>query len=444
VNSIMHIGFDDTDSLRMGCTTYIAALLVEKLEKVGLKFIDYPNLVRLNPNIPWKTRGNGAICLRVSGDAPALDEARELVLDQVERWSDLDFPGTDPGVVFFCGTEPPIEFREFAKRTLRDVVTKGEALRLVRRFRAEAIGFKGGRGVIGGLAAIGETLSEDHTYELLTYRRPENRGKDRKVDVKSVSRMERETSPFTFSNIDPETGRVLITPRGPDPVLYGVRGESAQVVRAAMGMIDVGEDVERWVIFRTNHGTDAHLRPVRSISEVKAYRPVIVRGDVTEKPWTGIGGHVYFAIHDSSGKVNCAAYEPTGSFRSVVKDLIEGDSVEVYGGVRPPSSKHSMTVNLEKIRILGLAPQVTYQNPRCSVCGRSMKSMGRGKGFRCERCKIKRRSPDRIPILFPRVVSTGLYIPPPRAHRHLTKPMVRYGQEKTGCPKGMIDGWHSP
>ena len=62
---IMHIGLDDTDSPRKGCTTYIAALLVEKLEKLITNFIDYPNLIRLNPNVPWKTRGNGAICLRI-------------------------------------------------------------------------------------------------------------------------------------------------------------------------------------------------------------------------------------------------------------------------------------------------------------------------------------------------------------------------------------------
>lgn len=444
MRSVMQIGFDDTDSLRMGCTTYIAALLVEKLEDIGLRFIDYPHLVRLNPNVPWKTRGNGAVCLRVSGDPASVDEARGLVLDEVERGSDLDSPGTDPGVVFLRGGEPPGEVRKFAKRAIQEVVSKGEALRLIKRFGAEAVGFKWGRGIIGGLAAIGETLSGDHTYELLTYRKPENRGKDREVETDSVHRFEKETSQSTFSNIDPETGRVLITPRGPDPVLYGVRGESAQAVKAAIGMIGVREEVERWVIFRTNHGTDAHLRPVHSISEVKAYTPVIVRGDVAEAPWTGAGGHVYFAIRDHSGRVNCAAYEPTGSFRSVIKELIEGDSVEVYGGVRPASSKHPMTINLEKIRILRLVSRVVQSNPRCPVCGKSMESMGKDKGFRCERCKVRLRGVCKISTSPSRRISTQLYIPPPRAHRHLTKPEVRYGRERTGPPDGMIDDWHSP
>ena len=29
---VMHIGLDDTDSTKGGCTTYLAALLIEKLE----------------------------------------------------------------------------------------------------------------------------------------------------------------------------------------------------------------------------------------------------------------------------------------------------------------------------------------------------------------------------------------------------------------------------
>ena len=60
----LHIGFDDTDSPNGGCTTYIAAILVKKFKNLGFYFSDYPNLIRLNPNVPWKTRGNGAICLR--------------------------------------------------------------------------------------------------------------------------------------------------------------------------------------------------------------------------------------------------------------------------------------------------------------------------------------------------------------------------------------------
>ena len=39
--------------------------MIKKLINKKYDIIGYPKLVRLNPNVPWKTRGNGAICLRV-------------------------------------------------------------------------------------------------------------------------------------------------------------------------------------------------------------------------------------------------------------------------------------------------------------------------------------------------------------------------------------------
>ena len=46
-----HIGIDDTDSHEGMCTTYLATLLVDTLENHGVEFLDFPKLVRLNPNI---------------------------------------------------------------------------------------------------------------------------------------------------------------------------------------------------------------------------------------------------------------------------------------------------------------------------------------------------------------------------------------------------------
>ncbi len=113
---IMHIGLDDTDSTRKGCTTYVAALLVEKLEKLNVKFLDYPNLIRLNPNVPWKTRGNGALCLRIKHDAGLEDQIKETAVSLVEEQSDLSFRGTDPGIVFFKQAEIPEEAQGFREK----------------------------------------------------------------------------------------------------------------------------------------------------------------------------------------------------------------------------------------------------------------------------------------------------------------------------------------
>jgi len=439
----MHIGFDDTDSPRMGCTTYIAALLVEKLHRLGASFIDYPNLIRLNPNVPWKTRGNGALCLRIRCGEELSEEIMETVIETIEENADLSYAGTDPGVVFFFNNIPR-ELKDFAKRTVQGVVKMKEALKIINAFGAEAVGFKTGRGIIGGLAAIGENLGEDHTYEIIAYRKRENRGTPRRIEGSSVEEMNEKTAPLTFNNIDPEKGRILITPRGPDPILYGIRGETPEIVKQAHELIRSQETVERWVIFRTNHGTDAHLRKISSIGEVQPFNPVVVHGAVAKKPEVIPGGHVIFPIKDETGRVDCAAYEPTGALREVAKKLIVGDLVEACGGVRPASSRHPITINMEKIRVLKLAPKVVFHNPMCPQCGKRMKSMGTRKGFRCERCGFRSSELKKVAVERKRDLKKGLYITSPRSQRHLTKPFCRYRREKSGMPKELIKDWHSP
>jgi len=439
----MHIGFDDTDSPRMGCTTYIAALLVDKLLKTGVTFIDYPNLIRLNPNVPWKTRGNGALCLRIECEESVVEEVMETAVDTIEKNADLEYKGTDPGVVFFFNTIPS-EVKAFSKKTIQGIVKMKDALKLITQFGAEAVGFKTGRGAIGSLAAIGETLDEDHTYEIIAHRIPENCGTKRKIEATSVKEMNEKTSPFTFNNIDPETKRILITPRGPDPILYGVRGETAEAVRQAHKMIHPQEPVERWMIFRTNHGTDAHLRRTSSINEIKPCNPVIVRGVVSREPRIIPVRHVVFSIRDKTGEVDCAAYEPTGSLRQIAKQLILGDIVEAYGGVRAASPKHPVTVNLEKMRIIELKPKITFFNPKCPKCGKTMKSMGKNKGFKCDRCGFRDSKAKKMAVESERNIKIGLYITPPRSQRHLTKPHCRYGKEKSCKSATMIVDWHYP
>ena len=441
----MHIGFDDTDSPRTGCTTYIAAILVEKLQKKNCQFLDYPNLVRLNPNVPWKTRGNGALCLRINYELDKEVEIKEIVIDEVEENSDLAYTGTDPGIVFLKQGTVPEKIQTFAKQAIRGVVTKQRALNLIKKFKAEAVGFKKARGIIGALAAIGETLNEDHTYELIAYRTPENRGKQRQIDTESVQKMNEKTFPYTFNNIDPETGRILITPRGPDPILYGVRGETAEAVKKAHQILEPLEPVERWVIFRTNHGTDAHLKRVNTLKNVKPFNPVVARGIVASKPKTIPGSHVIFTIRDETAEVDCAAYQPTGRLRKVSRKLIVGDYVEVYGGVRPSTSEHPLTINLEKLRVIKLATKMVPQNPFCPKCGKRMKSMGKNKGFRCKKCGFRDEKAEKLLIRQKRELETGLYITEARSQRHLTKPLIRYGKEKRqGLKVKIIKEWHWP
>jgi tRNA(Ile2)-agmatinylcytidine synthase len=319
-----------------------------------------------------------------------------------------------------------------------------QALKLIRKFKAEALGFGTGYGIVGALAAIGETLEGDHTYEVIAYRTPENRGTPRQLDSKSVRKMNQKTTPQTFNNIDLETQRILITPRGPDPILYAIRGETSEAVVQAHNTVQALEPIERWVVFRTNHGTDAHLRRIKTISEIRPFQPVIATGTVASKPRLVPRRHRIFTVEDKTGKVDCAAYEPTGRLRKIARQLIPGDFVEVFGGVKPSTSEHPLTVNLEKMRILKLAPKLTAYNPKCSKCKKRMSSMGVGQGFRCPKCGFRSSNKQKILVEEKRDISEGLFITSPRSQRHLTKPFSRYGREKNGKPKEMLSQWHNP
>ena len=440
----MHIGLDDTDSVKKGCTTYITALLLEKLEHLEVEFTDYPSLVRLNPNVPWKTRGNGALCLRFRFNPRLEDTIKETAISLVKEHADLDSEGTNPGIVFFRKPEIPKEITAFSKKTTTHIVKLEEAKKLISKYGAEAVGFNNCRGIIGALSAVGETLQGDHTYELIAYRKLDNCGQKRKVEINSIFEMDKLTQPYTFNNVDLESKRVIITPRGPDPILLGIRGEKPEIVKKAFGFVNVLEPVERWLIFRSNQGTDGHLTRVMALNELKPYRSVIARGIVSENPRTIPVRHVVFSVKDLTAEVDCAAYEPTGTLRKIAEKLIMGDVVEVYGAVRRCSKNGRLTVNLEKVNILSIAPKVTFRNPSCQKCGKRMKSSGKNKGFKCKKCGERNETSEKACILTERDLKPRLYVTSTRSQRHLTKPLRRYGLEKIHLGhERLIKGWHS-
>jgi tRNA(Ile2)-agmatinylcytidine synthase len=338
----------------------------------------------------------------------------------------------------------PKELGVFAKKTETSIVTLKEAMALIKKFKAEATGFNSCRGIIGALAAIGETLHSDYTYELIAYREPQNWGSKRKVDGPSIFEMDKQLQPYTFNNVDLETGRVIITPRGPDPILFGIRGESAETVKKAYELVKPLEPVESWVIFRSNQGTDAHLKHIESLSDIEPYSSVIVKGVVSQNPRIVPLRHVIFSIKDDSAEVDCAAYEPTGNLRKIARELMFGDCLEVYGAVHKATPKKPLTINLEKIKILHLKEKVIIENPICPICGKHLKSMGKNQGYRCEKCDEKFPQLKKKESIVPRTVKEGLYITSTRSQRHLTKPLRRYGLEKN-CNehKSMIKNWNS-
>jgi len=433
----LHLGIDDTDSRSGGCTTHAAAVLVEKLSLLGCKFIDYPNIIRLNPNIPFKTRGNAAVAIRIDIRDDMYQEIENVAIDTVEKFSRIGEEGTDPALVLLRG-DPGAEIRHIARASLYELLSAESVLRVIKRSSATAVLYGAKLGIVGATAAVGQTLKRDHTFELIAYRTERNRGTPRRLEKESVMLMHR-IVPETFSSYDEENRRVLIAPHGPDPVLVGIRGETPRAVLHAFRMIKIHEPVERWMIFRTNHGTDAHFQLERQT--VRAHSPTVFTGTIARVPIRTRGGHVFCSIAGRAGELNCAAFEPTGSFRKVIAELIPGDKVTVFGGVHAESNG---TINLEKIVIHNLAKSLLVRNPSCRKCTKRLKSAGRGKGFKCSRCPDVVRKQPKLRLVRTRKVEPGLYLPDLRAHRHLTKPFGRYHNERVWDGKPPLEKWHSP
>ncbi|MEM2192178.1 MAG: tRNA(Ile)(2)-agmatinylcytidine synthase [Candidatus Hadarchaeales archaeon] len=419
----LHVGIDDTDSKKGMCTTYVGAVAITRLREAGFQTIGFPKLIRLNPNIKWKTRGNCAISFSISSPGRRLEEAKRIVLKTVAELAELEEKNTTPGVAFLSSQEIPKELVDFSKRVVRDVIEIEEAEAVAEEVGAELHKFKLGRGVVGALAAIGHPLDTDPTFELIAYRTPENRGKPRKVDEASVVEMNRKTFPRTFDNLDPFTREIRITPHTPCPILYGIRGETPEAVEEAAQMVRVFEPIEQTIIYKTNQATDEHLIPAK-ISEITPGRSYSVNVKVISRPKVIPGGHVIFRVADETGEMDCAAYEPTRGFRDVVRQLLPGDLLVVHGGVKDKEGL-PLTLNLEKLEVIELAKPTIKRNPLCESCGKRMKSEGRGKGYSCKKCGRKAPPSAAETIKIERHLPTGFFEVPPRARRHLSRPLIR-------------------
>jgi tRNA(Ile2)-agmatinylcytidine synthase len=439
----LHIGIDDTDSKTGGCTTYIAARLVEKLSQLGAQFIDYPNIIRLNPNIPYKTRGNAAVALRLKIASSLVDAVQEATIEEVERNGQIGSPGADPAIVFLEG-KPPKRVISLARKALRDIVSEHETRVTISHCQITALAYGSRLGLVGALSAVGERLENDHTFELVAYRERRNWGTKRRVNEKSVMKMERLTSPWTFNSYDFANKRTLVTPHGPDPVLLGIRGENPRILLKALHMLQIEEPVERWVIFRTNHGTDAHFDASRWNTNVRPFRPIVLKGVVAGKPEQFRGGHVFFTLRYDGATVRCAAFEPTGKLRRIVASLIPGDEVSVYGGLKR-RGRRPLVLNLEKLQIHRLKEAVRSENPICPCCGKHLKSAGRMQGFKCSRCSFRAPHARKTLTRRYRPLGEGIYLPDRKAQRHLTKPLSRYGLEKKTLDYiPPVRKWHEP
>ena len=232
------VGLDDTDSRLGHCTTHLGYRLVGELLRQGCTFSRYPRLVRLNPNIPFKTRGNAAVCLDFETERP--DDAFGKADSLLRELSDVE-NGANSGAVFVRGDPDAVFFRALYEEAVSRVVSHKRVAKLLSSRGIEHATLGNGMGLVGAAASVGFTEEQDHTYEIIAYRSPENCGSPRVVDEESVEESEREMFPHVLNNYDYGSRRMLVAPHGPDPVFIGMRADSPATALRAFGMASYSE-----------------------------------------------------------------------------------------------------------------------------------------------------------------------------------------------------------
>ena len=433
------VGLDDTDSRERGmCTTYVAARLAERLRRESA--VERCCLVRLNPAIPYKTRGNAALAVHTDADP---DRAYELAHEAVAAAAETEDPNTNPGLVVAPGDPDavPDSVVSFSRRALREELPRERARELCGDHGYRVEGWKAGRGVVGALAAVGawrawQEGTEEPTYEVISYRERERWGTDRDVDRDSVFAAAADGYPTVWDTVDSVEGEAVCVPHTPGPVLHGIRGDDPDACRAVADEIH-SEAVAHRETFHTNQGTDAHLAP-GELGATADGRGYLLDGTVASAPETRRGGHVFVDLSDGETTLACAAFEPTKRFRDRVRALRVGDELTVAGEYaarrrdRTGEGDATGTLKLEKFAVRSLV-RTEPVNPTCPDCGRRMESAGRDQGYRCRDCGTSADGKAERPV--ERALERGWYEVPPVARRHVAKPLVRGGFDAATHPE---------
>ncbi len=370
----MWLGLDDTDSLEGGCTTLVFHELLNALP------CDYgePRLTRLWPFAAQRTRGNASLSVELYADQSIIawldnywNENIAPLKGEVaisEHSDRLQYPA-DPGMTLFFD-KPSADYYWRAVRGEAGFIEGGHQW--------------GGHGRIGAAASCAWP-ADNSTWEGIAWRKG-----PREVSEESLTLVDNMEE--TFLCRDPRTKRGLVAPRGPCPVMFGVRAttfESAS--KASQILLDGCAETIGSRIFRTNQATGDHIDS--TIADT-VHTKLLLKG-----------GHV--VIND-----RYLVFSESGDVNHIAQWLDVGDSFECQG------LEYDKQIHVEAIKVV---KSVTQQRPLCE-CGIRMKSMGQGQGVRCPKCKSKSDITWLEDVRTPSI--TGWAQPPADKRRHLAKTLT--------------------
>jgi len=386
------IALDDTDGSDGGCTTH---LMLRILSFLDLDVKGYPRLVRLNPNIPFKTRGNAALCAEIgrpSGtrtkigeymgkpifsssiidDIQDYEQIADAAWDIVLQEANLSDEKTNPGMII--AKDKPDSDQYFA--ALRSVVSIEDALRRIKE-RGMVYRFaKNGRGLIGALSAL-SWPAEKSTYEMIIYSfpRPQHIPKDMQREIAILAN----SFPGTFNNYDGENRHAAIFPSPRTPVLCGVRTTDPTAILEFPTQITTGFPIRftGYMLYQTNQATDDHYQ--KSFERFEDLSSYAFNAIVTSYPVAIRGGHWFFNFLYMGREYKAAIFEPSKGMRLLVRDIEIGDYVRIFGSFMDGK------MNIEKVSIIEKSRVFVRSNPVCVKCGARMQNNGKN-SFRCTSC----------------------------------------------------------
>ena len=230
---MLHIGIDDTDSLDGGCTTWLITEIISELSDLDL--IAPPRLVRLNPNVPWKTRGNGALALVFGegiGSKKKIGSLENSEISIYPNYKDKKFDKKDilervvkivkanskqdsqPGIVISDTYLPEGLYWQ----GVRSIVVQEDLDPILSS--CVTFGMRGSRGLIGAACALAwsgyhSKVGElNFTWELIAYREKSMWGTLRDISSESVSKVSELKEVFSCNDQD---GKVAMVPNSPCP-----------------------------------------------------------------------------------------------------------------------------------------------------------------------------------------------------------------------------------